>query len=503
MKDQEPDAAGTAAVSDVPGVPDAAEDAGRRWPLMAKIWPLVVLSMAYAWFYTCENQWFNSYVQNVVLHDLPDRAFYVAFMGSCSAIFGLVFYLLFGAISDARDPRQPPGGKRKVFVIGAIVAGTAMVFVPFQPPGVAGYWLVFLIDVPIIGIAANAGLITRDVSVPDLVEEKHRGRANGYLGIAEGIGGVLVMGVSALVILLFPPPEALPAGQLDPNGQVRHQFIIVPGGLFLVVAAVLVWFFIREDETRPPNWTPVSWTTILRQNFDRVELQKPENKNFLKFFGIKLLVTIGDKIYLPYIIIFITSEAQLFLGFGEVVGLLLAYGVAFVLAYTVLPRYVDRVGRKAVTIPCCLAAGVGFILFSLFLKVALPLALLGLFFGAFGSQAFVVATRTWGQDLLPVEKRGNFAGILNVTATISQIPGLYIGAAVLTYLGMEWIFLFAGLFYASLFWLFAYVPDDYQERLQATRGKVQASENPDPALPHPRDKLLEEERDHESHHPPE
>ncbi|MHA1731480.1 MAG: MFS transporter [Promethearchaeota archaeon] len=434
-----------------------------RLGLFRLVWPVLLLSMAYSYFYGCENQWFNSYVQNVVLYDLPDRAFYVAFMGSCSAIFGLIFYILFGAVSDAKDPEKPPKGKRRPFAVGAMVAGVAMVLVPFQ----GSYWSVWFLDVVVIGIAANAGLIARDAIIPDIVEEGRRGRVNGFVGIAEAIGAGVVFALSAILIIKLP--DLATGVNPDPNGPLRHALVIVPAGAGLTFAGVLFFAFIREKKTRGKNWEPRDWKEIVRENFNREEMMKPENRTFLKFFAIRLVVTIGDKIYLPYLIIFITARAGEFLTAAAVVALVVVFASATIVALVVMPRFIDKVGRKRVTIPAAAATGVGFVVFSLFLRASLLPAAVGLFLGVAGSQVFTIATRTWSQDLLPEEKRGNFLGILNISSTATQVPGLYIGAAVLTYLGMEWVFLAAGLFYLAFFPLFFLVPDYYME---APRGKV-------------------------------
>jgi MFS family permease len=75
--------------------------------------------------------------------------------------------------------------------------------------------------------------------------------------------------------------------------------------------------------------------------------------------------------------------------------------------------------------------------------------MIGLPFVLVGVLALVTPLNAWSQDLLPVDKRGQFTGILNIVNTVSQIIGAFAGGIVATFFGIQWIFVLGPVFFIA------------------------------------------------------
>ncbi len=73
---------------------------------------------------------------------------------------------------------------------------------------------------------------------------------------------------------------------------------------------------------------------------------------------------------------------------------------------------------------------------------------------------------TWSQDLVDEEARGKFLGIINVTSSAGQIPGVIISGLFADQLGLWVVFLIAAIFAAIAIPLYMRVPDYVTEKTE-------------------------------------
>lgn len=89
-----------------------------------------------------------------------------------------------------------------------------------------------------------------------------------------------------------------------------------------------------------------------------------------------------------------------------------------------------------------------------------------IFLGTLGS---IVPLTTWYQDLLPEGEKGKFAGIYNITHTVSMIVGTFSAGIVATLLKdvvinpLAWIFTVVPIFFIACIPIFLSVKDKMQK----------------------------------------
>ena len=75
--------------------------------------------------------------------------------------------------------------------------------------------------------------------------------------------------------------------------------------------------------------------------------------------------------------------------------------------------------------------------------------MIGLPFVLVGVLALITPLNAWAQDLLPIDKRGKFTGILNIVNTVSQVIGASAGGVVAYMFGIEWVFVLGPVFFIA------------------------------------------------------
>ena len=379
-----------------------------------------IMNVGSSIFFSFEGTVFNSYVRFVLDHTY----FYVAIMVSLSATMGLIFWFVFGIISD--NTRSKWGRRRPYMLLGP-VAGVSMILFAFSPNF---YWCLFF-DVVIIGIFANAHLAAEESVLPDVVDKQYRGRANAIKGFLMIVGGLVPNVLLLYVYDAYTVPHATEGRAITYEG---HFLLILIGGLIFIISCLIGFFFIREPdiESMPPK---KSFKEELLELFRIEEFQA--NKDFFIFLLAFFLFNVGTKIFGVYSFFYVLKlDLELLLLVLALITLgPLAIGFGFLGGFLA-----DKKGRKKLVIPLFLIASIGYIMMPMAgtgADLNINILIIGLIFALLGSGAIGAPLQAWRQDLLPDDKRGQYTGIMNITGTLNQIPAAIIAALVADSFGVE------------------------------------------------------------------
>jgi MFS family permease len=381
-------------------------------------------------FFFFEQNYFNTYLDHVFF--LPE--FYISIMVSLSAIMGLVMMIVWGILSDNTRSKY---GRRRPYLLMGVIAGIAMVFYGLSP----SYILCLIIDVVIIGIASNAFLVAERALIPDTVDVDKRGRANGIINSISYIG--LLIGVAFLLLgnELFGIPDPR-----DPDAtiitQQGHFVLLSVGGIVFSVVSIIGFLLIRE---KPVAELPErkSFLTEVKQMFNYSELKS--QKEFFKITFAFLIFQSGIASIMPFLFIFIFAQGLSTLQL--LLGIAIAFPIVFV-ATILLGRLSDRFGRKRFVPLSMIIISAGFLIMP-FASGNYILFMIGLPFVLVGVLALITPLNAWAQDLLPIDKRGKFTGILNIVNTVSQVIGASAGGVIAYIFGIEWIFILGPVFFIA------------------------------------------------------
>ena len=385
-------------------------------------------------FYTVESQFLNSYIIKV----LNESAYLVAFMVSFSALGGLIFFILAGAISDGLPNNK--WGRRRPFALGGILAGIFMALIPFQ----TNYFMVFFIDVILLSIFGNMANAARKATIPDIYPIETRGSVNGWMSLAELIGGAIILGVSFLALALFPVTETQVGNQIVySDAEPLHLITLISAGAMTSISCFIFYLSLREPKI---DYEPIHWTIAIKNTFSVKELK--QNKAFMKFMLITMFVHISKYTFEPYLMTFVMSSQIDTLQVGL---LLICYGGGMAISFRIFGLLLDKNPRKKITLIAVLFMGVGFSLVGIFANLAnlgpleITMSCIGILLGFFGYNGLIISQYTWAQDLFPIEGRGKYSGIYNIVFTVSQIPGAFLGAWLFESYGIQYVFLGAGI----------------------------------------------------------
>ena len=400
-------------------------------------------------FFFFEQNYFNTYLEHVLY--LPEL--FISIMVSLSATVGLLSMPLWGIASDNTRSKY---GRRRPFLLFGIMAGLGMVlfsfaYLLFGRTEIAYIWCL-IIDVLLIGIASNAFLVAERSLIPDTVKVENRGRANGIINSISYIG--LLIGVAFLLLgnELFGVPDPRPEATGTIITQDGHMVLLSMGGLLFAIVGIIGFFFLKE---KPVSELPEKkkFFTELKQTFNIVELKS--HKEFFKIVLPLVIFQSGISSIMPFLFIFIFAQGLSTLQL--LLGIAIAFPFVFV-ATNYLGRLSDKFGRKRfVPIPLTIVS-VGFLIMP-FASGNYILFMIGLPFVLVGVLALMTPLNAWSQDLLPMDKRGKFTGILNIVNTVSQIIGSNAGAIVAIVFGIPWIFVLGPIFFLASIPLFLRVKE--------------------------------------------
>ncbi|MEX2683924.1 MAG: MFS transporter [Candidatus Sigynarchaeota archaeon] len=404
-----------------------------------------------AFFGTVENGQLNTYINSVLRWEF--KVFWdgwmIPLMTSFSAIMGLVFMLVWGAYSDRHYSRW---GHRKPFLLLGIIAGVAMIVYLAS----RDFWLCFFLDVIVIGIAMNGRLAAEKALLPELTVPEERGRVNARVNVISAIFGIISMAFFLLAAFFFRSKD--PFGK-DYMNYAGHVWVLGISGAIYIGVAIAGFYGIKERAKKPESPPRGKWYSDIIRSFRFSELK--EQKEFFKIMIAMLVFNIGPKMFLPWIFEFLTVLLHLL-----TIELVLAVAAIYLfggwLISLFLGKLCDKYGRKRPAILSTMLGAIGFLLVPLaIVTLNYALILVMFFLLIFNLNGVPTITSAWMQDLLPAGKIGQFTGINNISSTVNQVIGVWIGGFVymVTNGNIAWNMFFAGLVFFLSVPLFAIVKE--------------------------------------------
>lgn len=321
---------------------------------------------------------------------------------------GVIAGPLAGAFSDRTDASRFPvwlGGRRRVWAAGgSLGAACCLVLTGFahQPLLVGAAWIGVS-----VGIAVAASAFT--ALIADQLPADQRGAASAAVGSSQAAG--IVVGVGVVVAL---------------------GLSVLTGYLFL---AVLIGVVGTAAAFRLPD--PPSTREVHAALNERDALRSLRDPDF-RWMLIGRLVTnlgnaLGTSLFLFFLLYGLDQEKEA--AENNLLLLVVIYTVFVVLSSIVSGLYSDRTGLRRV--PTVVAAmvqacsGVLIFLQPTFTMTMVGAALMGIGYGAFSTVGLAFAT-----DLLPHEEdHGRDLGVVNVAASLGQLIGPMLGAALVAAVG--------------------------------------------------------------------
>ncbi|MHA1270893.1 MAG: MFS transporter [Candidatus Helarchaeota archaeon] len=417
---------------------------------------VIIISFTYsaaAIFGFIEAEFFNTYLGHVLYLNV---AIFVPIMVNLSAIVGLISNLILGILSD--NTRSRFGRRRPFLLIGGVIAGSFMFLFAFSQ----NFIIAVIIDVIIIGIASNAYYIAQRTFIPDLVDIRRRGRAN-------GIAWIFFMFGMIFSLVLFLILNEFYSYTIDDKTIIYQEGYILAlgiGGFFTLIVSIIGFVFIKEKKgSELPPKKP--FLKEFKDIFNLKELKK--NKEFYKLLIALTIFSSGVQVVQPYLFIYIfelgfpTTDILIILGVGIPIILTVIYILGFL---------ADKYGRKKFITPTILIACVGFFMLPILSLIETPTIFMYIIaFALILINIFAILTplNAFSQDLLPEDKRGKFMGILNIMGTVSQNIGVTTGGIIIGIMGgTVWAFAFAPIFFIISIPLFMKVKETLPKKNESS-----------------------------------
>ncbi|MDP3951276.1 MFS transporter [Microbacterium sp.] len=332
---------------------------------------------------------------------------------SVGGIAGVIAGPVAGMLSDRTGSRW---GRRRPWAIGGALLTAASLLLTgaaTEPLGVGAAWVGVSIGIAVISAALTA-------MIADQVFAQ-RGTASAFVSSAQAVG--IVVGVGAVVLLGLG---------IGASYVVLAVFILVVG----VGTAVLL-----------PD-PPVGWERPAARREWRERMGVLRDRNFTWVLASRLTVNIGNALGTALLLFFLlygvgspaaTAEDDLLV-------LIVIYTIFVVAASLIAGSLSDRTGRrKPIVILAALVQALSAVMILIsptFIGTAIAAAVMGVGYGAYMAVSLALAT-----DLLPrVEDHARDLGIVNVSASLGQLLGPLLGAALVALVGGFWLlFLMAGI----------------------------------------------------------
>ncbi|MCL5961888.1 MAG: MFS transporter [Chloroflexi bacterium] len=351
-------------------------------------------------------------IPEIILRYVPEelKGTYLGIMMAVGGLVAMLVQPLIGAISDGTVTRW--GRRRPYIVVGVFLDIPILISLLYVPN-----YAFFFLAVVGLQITANVAQGPYQALIPDLVPERNRGVASGFMGLM-GVGGQI--------------GGALLAAVLAAHGQTVLATIFIAAVMF----ALMLWTVVGVKE---PTLTPITLRSFagegrphLRQRLARAfvfDLRRyPDFGWFLisRFFvllGVQCIINFAQYFLRDVVRLPNPAEATAYIGAIVAVGALLAIVPGGWLS--------DRVGRKRIIYLSCgtIILGVGLLLTAKsLLAVTAYAVLIGTAMGLFFSVDWALAS-----DLVPKGESGKYMGFSNLATSGALTVAWFIGGPLSDY----------------------------------------------------------------------
>lgn len=362
---------------------------------------LLVLSLARELAWAVENQYFNTFLYNVISPD-PKA---VSALVSITAVVSTLTAIFMGTLSDRTRTKW---GKRKPFIVfGFIGWGIFTAVFPtsaFFHSVAVGVFMAILFDCLMTFFGATATDAALSAYVADVTTLENRGKVVGSMSIMTWVAMLIVYGGAGFVIQYFG----------------YYTFFYFIGGIvFLIGCLCAPRLKEMPDETKPKT----SYFGQIADTFKWKALT--ENKTLFLLLISLTLFMVAFNVFFPYLLIYMEHYLKLTILQSSIVlaVTILLGGIA---ASYPIGLLVDRWGRRPVAICAVICESIGLFAFSLAKSV--PMVIISAMMFLIPYTAWTISTQTWTKDLFPEDKRGQFSGYyIFFNIALTMIPGPLLG----------------------------------------------------------------------------
>lgn len=332
---------------------------------------------------------------------------------SIGGLAGVIAGPLAGMLSDRT---QSPWGRRRPWAIGgSLVTAVSLMLTgsATAPLAVGAAWIGVSVGIAVVSAALTA-------MIADQVFAQ-RGTASALVSSAQAVG--IVVGVGAVVLLGL---------------SIGASYAVLAGLILLVGVGTAI---LLPDVVASPH------SRVARQRM-RERLGALQDRDFVWVLMSRLTVNLGNALGTALLLFFLlygvgspASRAE-----DDLLVLIVIYTVFVVAASLFAGSLSDRTGRrKPIVVIAALIQALSAVMILIsptFIGTAIAAAVMGVGYGAFMSVSLALAT-----DLLSeAEHHARDLGVVNVSASLGQLLGPLLGAALVAFVGGFWLlFLAAGI----------------------------------------------------------
>ena len=373
--------------------------------LGANNWIAVVLlafSGQIAW--VIENNWFNTFVNDVI----SPNPKVISMMVALSAVTATLTTLIMGTLSDRL-------GKRKaIILVSYILWGISTIVFPVAGSirsATGAIVAVIVLDCVMTFFGSTANDASFNAWLTNVTDETNRGTVSGVTELFPLLATVVTTVISGILI-----------------EKVGYTLFFVSMGALVVVCGLVGGLLMKEAvfvrEKKGGFW---------KQVFSGFSIKAVrENRMLFSLYVCVLMFAIAEQICMPYQIIYYTKTlGYSYSTIGLYLGLMvLLSGVAGVF----FGRLVDKVGKPKLMLAALFTSALGFLLVAfarnlVFLCVAI-------FVMAFGLVSKLIVSGAWIKDLTPPSQAGQFQGIRMIFwVLLPMVIGPFIGERIISTFG--------------------------------------------------------------------
>ncbi|TXT62090.1 MAG: conserved membrane protein of unknown function [Promethearchaeota archaeon] len=364
-------------------------------------WIIFLIGLAGNIAWAVENQFYNVYMYNKI----SPTPIYISIMVAASAITAGLTAIFMGAFSDIK-------GKRKPFMLmGFIFWGITTAIYPlagiFQPV-ILAITIAIVFDCVMTYFGSTAFDAVFNGYFTDITTEKNRGKALGVLQMTMLLSTLVIYGISGFIIEGF---EAT-------IGFGYEIFFMIMGGFSIL--GVIGAYLSKEPEGLQPSG--MSLKQHIKKLFSK-DMIKNNKDCFLILTGMLIWAT-AFYIFFPFVLVYLQHYLGLDLSTSSII-VFIGFIICIALAYP-LGIYLDKIGRKKITIICVIGDGLSLFLFIIsanFFLLVVAAVLMQFFMTGWN-----MAANAWMRDLFPASQTGEFSGYYTLfAATIPMVIGSPIG----------------------------------------------------------------------------